>query len=138
MGMKRLTLAFIATLIATAIFMPTTAQARCDLFCVTTRIESLKIQINGLKRQVKQARREANQAEQHAAANDKTLSCIGTSTVTEYGDRSGTFGYQFDPPPVAPMIHTSALDFTHVGSVVDEYLLRDRCGIFPLPVIFAR
>jgi hypothetical protein len=61
---------------------------------------------------------------------DSTLAtCLAEAPVTEYGDPSGTFGYEYDNGSAT--LDTTALDGTASGDPVSAWILYDQCNTTP-------
>ena len=58
------------------------------------------------------------------------LACFTDTPITQYGDPSGTFGYQFTSDG-ATFVDTTALDVTAPGDPVDAWAVIDSCNTTP-------
>jgi hypothetical protein len=118
--------------------VPTTAQAKCGLGCLASRISSLQSQVgsmqgqvSSLNGQVSSLSGQVSSLQGQLAAADRTLgtitNCLAETPVTQYGDPSGTFGYVFSNDGFSSFF-TSALDGTAPGHHVGAWFLVDSCN----------
>lgn len=105
--------------VLTALAIPAASQASCgSLSCVNRQLTTLKKQVSLDTRILRVDTR----------ALSSLTSCLGEFALSQYGDVSGTFGYQFNAADGSPIFNTSALDVTQSGDAIGAWVMTDRCN----------
>ena len=100
------------------------AQANCtNMSCVNRELNSLTKALKKANATIK--------------ADDKVLKtvvgCLGEVPLTQYGDPTNKFGYDYNSTAGGPITQRTAIDATTSGTTVDVWMLFDQCNTSKKP-----
>lgn len=99
-----------------------------SMVAAPAQAQSLSKKVAELSRQVKQLTRQVNGLNGTVNADHRTLACMHEFPITQYGDKSGSFGYPYYFTGVGNPLLTTALDVTETGGSVSAWVLTDGCN----------